>query len=376
MTEGQKILILVSVANLAGAQIAALRLARGLRDRGHDPKVVFLYEREPIAAPAHPFEVVLATSRPGLSGYARIVFEVMRLIGREKPDVVLTFLPLANALGQSAALLTGVRRRVVTHRIPVDTAGPLMRRLDTIWAWLGIYTGVVAVSEHVRNTCRHYPGWLRKRTAVVHNGLRDFVASPLGRDAARRRFGVPDGALALVAVGRLAPQKNYPLMLDVMRRLDNAILLIAGDGPLRPDIEARIAAAGIGDRVRLLGALPQAAIPDLLAAGDLFIQTSTFEGQSNAILEALHAGLPVVAHDIPEQRETIADATGAVAGALVPPGDVAAWAAAIERLRSDSRIAREIVPERAQAFGYDRMIAGFEVALGGAAVGISPAISR
>jgi glycosyltransferase involved in cell wall biosynthesis len=362
MSDRIRILIVLSLANSGGAQMAALRLARGLRDRGHDPQVLFLYERNAIDAPDHPYEVLLPTARPGIGGYARIARDLYRRIRQKRPDLVLTFLPLAHVLGQTAARLAGVDKRVVSHRTPVNTANPLLRHLDTLSAWSGNYTGVVAVSESVRATCRHYPAWLRDRTVTVHNGLHDLHPSALTRAEARRRFDVVDTFL-LVAVGRLAEQKNYPLMLDIAERLDQATLLIAGDGPLRGELQTMIARRGLGEKIRLLGLVARSEIPDLLAAADVFIQTSTYEGQSNSVLEALQSSLPVIAHDIPEQRETIADSDGTVAGALVPLDDTNAWVAAIERLRSDphaARTAREIATRRAQLFRYDKMITGFE----------------
>jgi len=363
MSDRLRILIILSVANSGGAQMAALRLARGLRERGHDPQVLFFYRRGEVDEPDHPYEVLLPKARPGPGGYARIARDLYRRIRRDRPDLVLTFLPFAHILGQASARLAGVGRRVVSHRTPVDTSSALLRHLDSLSAWLGNYTGVVAVSEGVRAACRHYPAWLRERTVTVYNGLREAPPSALTREEARRRFRVADDAFLLVAVGRLAAQKNYPLVLRVMERLDQAMLLIAGDGPLRSELEATIARRGLGGRVRLLGPVARSAIPDLLAAADVFIQTSIYEGQSNSVLEALRASLPVVAHDIPEQRETIAEPDGTVAGALVPLDDADAWVAAIERLRRDARAARkarEVAARRAQVFRYDTMIAGFE----------------
>jgi glycosyltransferase involved in cell wall biosynthesis len=368
MSHRFRILIVHSVANSGGAQMAALRLARGLRERGHDPRVLFLYARGDVDAPDHPYDVLLPVARPGPGGYARIARDLYRRIRRDRPDLVLSFLPLAHVLGQTAARLAGVDRRVVSHRTPVNTVNPLLRRLDALAAWSGNYTGVVAVSESVRATCSHYPAWLRERTVTVYNGLRDWSPSALTRAEARRRFDVPEDTFLLVAVGRLAAQKNYPLVLRVMERLDKAMLLIAGDGPLRGELAATIARRGLGEKVRLLGPVFRPEIPDLLSAADVFIQTSIYEGQSNSVLEALHAALPVVAHDIPEQRETIADPDGSIAGALVPLEDANAWVAAIERLRGDARAARrarETAMRRAQLFRYDTMITGFERALAG-----------
>ena len=361
-----KLFIVVSFANFAGAQIAALRLARGLRDRGHDPRVVFLYQQAAVDSPDHPYDVLIPKTRPSPPDYARMAAKLTALVRSEKPDLVLTFMPLANVIGQATARATGVRRRVVSHRMPVGAATPVMRKLDALWARLGVYTQVVAVSDSVRESCAHYPEKLLAHTGVVHNGLRNWQPSTLGNAAARAKFAVPDGVIALVAVGRFAGQKNYPFMLKVMSRIDNALLLVAGEGPLRPAIEETIRTLGIQDRVRLLGSVARPDIPHLLAAADIFIQTSTYEGQSNSILEAMQAGAPIMAHDIPEQRETIADPDGAVAGALLPLEDLDAWVAAAERLRSDPSAvakAKAVAERRSRLFTYDAMVAGFEKAL-------------
>ena len=362
MTRARRILILVSFVNLAGAQIAALRLARGLRDRGHDPRVVFLYEVVPIPNPDHPYEVLL-DGRPSATGYLSLIGAVTRLVRQDRPAVVLTFMPLASVIGQAAATILRTRRRVISHRVPVATIRPLWRVLDMIWAWLGVYTDVVTVSDSVRQGCRGYPAWLRRRMVVVHNGLFDWHPSRLDRAAARQVFGAPQDALVLAAVGRLAPQKNYGLLLRVLQRLDDVHLLIAGEGGDRKALETLARELGVSARVRFLGSLPRDAVPNLLAAADVFVQSSNFEGQSNALLEALQAGVPIVAHDILEQRETIADDDGTAAGALVPLNDVDAWVSAIERLRHDPevvRAAREIAARRSQLFGFDRMVGGFE----------------
>jgi glycosyltransferase involved in cell wall biosynthesis len=243
----------------------------------------------------------------------------------------------------------------------------VLRPADLVLAWLGIYTRVICVSRAVLASCRRYPAGLLNRTVVVYNGLREFRRSSLTREQARTKFAVPSGRMVLVAIGRFVPQKNYPLLMRVVERLDNVVLLVAGDGYLRKDIEADIAARDLGDKVRLLGNLGRNDVPDLLASADLFIQTSNYEGQSNTVLEALAAGVPMVLHDVPEQRETIEDdGTGEIAGALVPLEDVDAWVAAIEAYRRDPALAetaRAVAKRRVDMFTYDKMIDGFEAAI-------------
>ena len=361
-----RLVIIVSFANMAGAQVAAVRLARGLRDRGHDPTVLFLYEREPLLSPDHPFDLVSGAQAPGLQDYARIVRDLYKRLRTDKPDVVLTFLPLGSALGQLLALAAGVRSRIISHRMPINTASPVLRKVDTVWAWLGIYTKVIAVSEAVARKCAHYPAKLRDDIEVINNGIRDWSPSRLSRQEARAKFAVPDGKKALVTVGRFVPQKNYPLMIEMMADLPDAILIIAGDGVLRGEITAQIERLGVGERVRLLGNIDRSEVPDLLAAGDLFVQTSLYEGQSNAVLEALLAGLPVVLHDVPEQRDTASDEDGRVAGALVPLNDRTAWVGAINTLLADEvarDAAREVALRLGASYRYETMVDKFERAL-------------
>ncbi|MEP3032880.1 MAG: glycosyltransferase family 4 protein [Pseudoruegeria sp.] len=360
----KRILIVVTFANVAGAQIAALRLARGLKQRGHDPRVVFLYQQVEIKDPYHPYEVILPRDRPGFKGYLQILITMIKIVRNSKPDVVLTFLPLAHAVGQGAALLGRVRRRVAAHRMPINTAQRILRMTDLVYAWLGVYTNVTAVSRSVMQTCEAYPRWLKKRAKVIYNGLVDWNTSSLSQQEARARFAIPNSPLILVTVGRFVPQKNYRLLLRIMCELEDAIVVVAGDGPLREAIEREIDELGLRKRVLLLGNLEREEIPHLLAACDLFIQTSKYEGNSNSMLEALASGSVIVAHDIPEQREVMADEGSCrVAGVLVPMDDLEVWVAEIRRLAEDSTLrqrVRQLAMQRAKQFNYKQMIDEYE----------------
>jgi glycosyltransferase involved in cell wall biosynthesis len=363
MMSARRILILGSFMNLAGAPLAALRLAHGFAGRGHAVEAVFLYEKAPMAAPDHPYRVLLDQNSPGPVGYLRLVWRTFALIRSERPDAVITFLPLANVLGLFLAWLLRVPSRIASHRVTVDSTHPLLQRIDALLMRFGVYTDVVAVSEGVRQSCRLYSASDRDRVDVVHNGLLGFRPSALTRAQAREAFGLPADRFVILAVGRLSAQKNFGFLVTLAARCPDALWIIAGEGPQRDELSARVAASGLEDSVRLLGAVPRARMPDLLAAADLFAQPSLFEGQSNALLEAMSAGLPSISTDIPEQRETLAEPDGAVAGALLPVDDVEAWTLATSRFMGDAgarSAARDVAARRAALFTFDRMMDGFE----------------
>jgi glycosyltransferase involved in cell wall biosynthesis len=240
-----------------------------------------------------------------------------------------------------------------------------MRRVDSVLAGAGIYTLIIAPTDAVLRSCQHYPKRLQDTFTVVNNGLLGWKPSPLSRRDARSQFGIPESVFVLAAVGRLAEQKNHAFLLQVMERVSGALLVIAGGGELEQNLRNEIAARGLEEHVRLLGSIKRNEIADLLAAADVFVQPSLFEGQSNALLEALAAGLPCLVSDQPEQRETLTRPDATTAGAILPL-DPALWAETIKRLQSSPEAAssaRKTAADRAADFSFARMIDGFEGAL-------------
>jgi glycosyltransferase involved in cell wall biosynthesis len=140
---------------------------------------------------------------------------------------------------------------------------------------------------------------------------------------------------------------------------------IAGTGSCADALRAAAGRIGVADRLHLLGALPPAGVADLLAAADAFAMPSRFEGLSLALLEAMRAGLPVVASAVPGNRDALGHEDPA--GLLVPPGDVAALAAALQRVLSDRGEAHRLgaaAVRRAADFGEDAMVAAWHRLLG------------
>jgi glycosyltransferase involved in cell wall biosynthesis len=124
--------------------------------------------------------------------------------------------------------------------------------------------------------------------------------------------------LTLIMIARCVPQKDHLLLIEAMTRVDaDWRLLLVGDGPLRARVEEAISRAGLRDRVECLG--DRSDIASLLAAADLFVLSTRWEGLPLSILEAMRAGLPVVATDVGGVGEAVTDG---VTGYLTRAGDV------------------------------------------------------
>lgn len=163
---------------------------------------------------------------------------------------------------------------------------------------LARFPRVIAVSSEIKRTMVA-AGAHADRVTVVLNGI-DHEAFRRDRSheaEARASFGLPDDAVVLGSVGRLEPQKNFPMLVRAFARVapdfPRAVLVIAGEGSARAAIEAQAAATGLGDRVRLLGHVRD--VSRLHHAMDLFVQASDYEGTPNSVLEAMAFETPIVA---------------------------------------------------------------------------------
>jgi glycosyltransferase involved in cell wall biosynthesis len=204
------------------------------------------------------------------------------------------------------------------------------------------------------------------KVTVIERGRRPEtlpIVSPARRAAARDKLGLPVDAEVLVSVGRQEYQKGHRYSLVAVRELSDRpdlVLLVAGRTGNESD-ELQQILTGMPEtaaRVQLLGHRPDVA--EVLAAADLFVFPSLFEGMPGAVIEAMASGLPIVASDIEPVREVVDIGANAV---LVAPRDASALAAAVrelldDRLRMDDmgNRSREIFEER---FTIERSVEGF-----------------
>ncbi len=316
-----------------GVQTHVRQLAGRLRARGHDVLVVAPSSTRPkesfvrsVGRPIRiPYNQSVAPVAPTLGARSR----VRAALRGFRPDVVHAHEPLIPGVGMFAVRATD--RPVVgtfhafAERSPLfSAAGPILRPL---WRRLDAR---IAVSRAAAAFVRQRVG--RDEIRVIPNGVE---VKPFA-DAEPARL--PEGRRVLF-VNRLDRRKGFPVMVEAFGRLaatrPDAILVVIGDGRDRDAV--RSLPPRLRGRVLLLGTVPHDVLPGYHAACDVFCAPATGRESFGIVLvEAMAAGLPVVASDIAGYREVVRDG---MEGILVPPGDPAGLAAALDRILSDADLA-------------------------------------
>ncbi len=284
------------------------------------------------------------TDRPrSRDGWA--VLRLRQLITRSGADTVHAHGLRAGALTAIALAFIPPGRRpplvVTVHNAPpaAGATGAIYRGLERVVARGAAM--VLCVSADLEERMRR-AGARDVGRALVPSPAADGTPGQAAVEAVRKELTGGDGRPIVLAVGRLAGQKDFARLIDAARQwpdLDPApVLAIAGEGPLAESLAARAAAGAVspGAVVRFLGS--RADVPALLAAASVFVLPSRWEGQPLILQEALAAGCPIVA----SRAGGIPDLTGEDAALLVPPGGVDALAAAVRRVLTDEVLAQRL----------------------------------
>ncbi len=269
-----------------------------------------------------------------------IIKDIYKLIKQKSVKIIRTHQYHANLYGRIAALFAKVPCIVASvHNVyTIDTK--IHRRIFN--HFLAHYTDrIVAVSKAVMHDILQYDRISHKKICVIYNGIemKSFLNI---HGNIRKEFGIPENISLIGTVGRLTAQKGHKYLLEAINKLKFKFpeikLLIAGDGPLKNDLIKYAQSLNIHDKVIFLGLRRD--IPIFLSSIDIFVLPSLWEGLSNALIEAMASGKPVIATDIPPVREIIHSED---LGILVPPENSDAIADAIELLLYNKN--------RAEAFG-------------------------
>jgi glycosyltransferase involved in cell wall biosynthesis len=286
----------------------------------------------------YPDEIgALVTHWPlGTRGRLPTLFALWRHLRRRRSDAVLSCTHVANTLVCALGRFPGiVARRLVGVANPYGQsekhrrAAPRRRKFREVRRLYPKAGAVIAVSEGVRRDLTERVGLRHPNVLVIHNAV--ITPDILGRagEAVTHPWLATKDRPVVISAGRLARQKDYATLLRAFARLHGRVaarLIILGEGPERGPLEALARQLGIADHVDLPGFVTNPY--SWIARADLFALSSGWEGFGNVLAEALALGRPIVATDCPGgPREILQDGRF---GTLVPIGDVAALAEALE----------------------------------------------
>ncbi len=374
-----KIVHIITRLILGGAQENTVLTCLAQADLGHE---VALVTGPPLGpegslldwAAHRPFRTVLVPEmRRPLHPYRDPVayHDLAKRLRDERPDVVHTHSSKAGVLGRRAAAAEGVGCIVHTiHGLAFDAyRRPLTRRL---YRWAERRAGrwshrQIAVCRRMADRAAEAGLAPRGRIDVVYSGMDTgrFRAAAADREAVRRAWGVAGTDVVFLKLARLFPMKGHrfvlPAFARVARRHPHAVLVLAGEGVLRPRLEREVRRLGVADRVRFLGLVPREAIPGTLWAADAVVHAGLREGLARVLPQAGLCGRPVVTFDVGGAPEVVRDGVNGYVVAAPPPKReagpaVAALAEAMDRLAANPSAARAMgrrwPAETLEAFDY------------------------
>jgi len=330
----------------AGAERVTVELARRLDPDRFDVHVLVVRDG-PLRAELQAAGVAVSVTGGEFDLRAPAVVARMHAQMRSfRPDIVHTHLIGADVVGRTAALLAGVPVIVSTQHDVYERPGVLaaFRRLSARRV-----SAVAAVSDAVVPYCLERLHMPAERVVVIPNGV----------DVDRVRCErAPTQGFAFGALGSLVPAKAHDTLLRAFARAElpaSTRLRIAGEGPLREPLTALAEELGIAPRVDLLGQVEDVA--EFFAGVDAFVHPSREEGLPLALLEAMAAGLPVIATRLPALSAALDDGA---AGLLVPRDDPDALARALERVCAcgpdTQRMAQTALERACELYSVDRMV--------------------
>lgn len=329
-----------SPAEVGGVQAVVRRLASHLRERGHDVVTAWLEPNPNLAADEEAYDLPRLRRRRGIPTprsslrALRALLALRRALARHRPDVVNVHYVTCEAI-YFLLLRPLYRYKLVFSVHGSDLLRPTRWDERLLPRILPRADGVTAVSLPTAARVRGCRGVDPARLRVIPNGIDfDFWST-----APSPRLAIADRPANVLAVGRLLPVKGHDVLLrafaGVLRRVPRARLVIIGDGPSLPDLQRLAQELELGDAVELAGELDAPEVRKHLAKARAFALPSRSEGLPLVLLEAMAAGVPVVATQVGGVPDVVSSGTALI----VPPEDPEALAEALCSLLLDPQLA-------------------------------------
>lgn len=364
------LLVVIPLLAGGGAERVATLLLQHIDRKKFEPSLV-MYRKSGVYMDELPpgLRVVdLGFRRRTLLGLPKIIWRLARVIRREKPDVVLSFLTYCNLITIAATRLSGVKTTVVVserNNLTMELkAEPLRYSLLQKLGVRMLYSladVILANSRGITEDLVENFGVSTQKVEVIYNPVNIERISHLVREPVDHPW-FDDELPVVIAMGRLEPQKGYPYLLRAIARVKNirpCRLMILGEGKKRGELEYLAQELGIKQNVVFLGFKKNPF--KYLARADVFVLSSLWEGFPNVILEAMACGTPVIATCCPSGPEEII--TDGVNGILVPVGNEKALGNAILRVLTEGKLMERLTRQgkkRARDFALKKKVREYE----------------
>jgi glycosyltransferase involved in cell wall biosynthesis len=362
----RRVAFCITELNPGGAERCLVELVTRL-DRGRFEPVVYCLGPRPLGNPISLADVleqanvrVHCFDARGAWSFPRVLLQLRRQLAADRPHLVQSFLFHANVVTAMAARWAGVSHVVTGIRVAERGRGWHLRMARMTDRWIERH---VCVSQSVRDFSARQGGLPDQKLVVIPNGV-DAARFAAAVRCPLTSLGVDPGRKLLLYVGRLDEQKQLPWLFELLptifERLPDHDLLIVGSGPQRALLERMAADRRITQRVHFAGF--RFDVAEILAASELLLLPSRWEGMPNVILEAMASGKPVVATAV----EGVVELLGAEGASFqsVSPGDAEAFVSKVFAIASNATLAARLGQQNrdraVQEFSFPSMVAAYE----------------
>ncbi len=364
-----RVLHVINHLDLAGAEKLVANLALRMKALGVNAGVCALQIRDGCLASQLRDGGVFLHAGSSSPYSPRQIAVIRALLSHRRFDVVHSHLfpalawvpPGVAGLSSKPVILT------TEHSTTNRRRRPFLRPIDAFL--YRPYAAVACVSEQTRVALLEWLPSLAPKSLVVENGI---ALADFRPDAPPSFSGLQGRQPLLLCIGRLVEQKGQDILIRALAQIPDARLVLVGEGPRRSDLESLAARLGLSGRITFTGVSND--LRPLLASADVYVQPSRREGFGLAAVEAMAAGRPVVASDVPGLREVVADAA-----LKVPPCEPTTLASAILRVLAQPALQEELhlrSISRSEHYSIDRAVREYLSLYEGLLHGSPPATSH